>query len=99
MKPLQSTNSNNKTKQSISGSSNTQNNLRSTRTLSTANDVFNSSIEMEDNDDNYVTPKHKKNSKRNLSVTRYTRIKKNQTNVHDGKLIFPFRHKLRTYQH
>jgi hypothetical protein len=69
MKQQQSTTSNTKPKQSISGSSNTQNNLRETRTLSTTSDVFNSSVEMEDNDVNYVTQKQKKTSKHNLSVT------------------------------
>lgn len=69
MKPQQSNNSNTKSKQSITGSPNTQNNLNKTRTLSTASDVFNSSNEIVDNDFKYATQKQNKTLKRNLSVT------------------------------
>jgi hypothetical protein len=83
MKPHKPTGSNTKLKHSTIGSLNIQNNLRETRSLSTTSDVFNSSIELDDNDGNYETLK--KTSKRNLSVTDTQESKKKkQTNVYDG---------------
>lgn len=59
MKPRKPTGSHTKSKQPISESPNAQNNSRESYTLSTTSDVFNKSIEMDDNDANYITLKKK----------------------------------------
>lgn len=72
----QSTGFNTKLNQAKIVPANNQNNSQDHRSLSTSSDVFNSSIEMDENTDSFITPKPKNTSNHNLSSTDTSELEK-----------------------